>query len=256
MTTPVDLAIGDLGYTEQPPGSNRTKFGERFFAGKPSPWCAEMVSCQTRDSGAAGPFNASVGFYRNEAAKAGRIITIGQALDAIQHGKCVSVGFEWGHDTWPDHIGWLLGLGDGVGTIRTIEGNAPGPDHTDQIAYHHRPVTNVAFYCLVDPVAFPAAAMPSTPPPPLAPVHPGKPVLPSWMFLTWHPNGRTGWTNHGDKVAVLQSFFRALGGGWDPGPVDGIIGPKTNDIIGRFQQASHLTVDYVVGQATWRAAFG
>lgn len=260
MTTPVDLAIADLGYKEEPPGSNITKYGKRFFPTTPSPWCAEMVSCNTRDSGAAGPYSASVGLYRNQAKQQGRLVSILQALEAIQHGKCVSVGFEWGHDTWPDHIGWLLGLGDGVGTIRTIEGNAPGPDRTDQVAHHQRSTTQVAFYCVVDPASTPSTPLPGTPPP-VAPVYPAKPVLPAWMFLTWHPKDHHAdaahqFTNHGDKVAVLQAFFHALGGGWDPGPVDGIIGPKTNDIIGRFQEASHLTVDHVVGQATWRAAFG
>lgn len=254
MPTPVELALQDLGYTEQPIGSNRTKYGERFFPGQPSPWCAEMVSCHTRDAGASGPWHASVGFYRAQAAKEERLVDLPTALALIEQGKCISVGFHWDRDTWPDHIGWLLGLGAGVGTIKTIEGNAP-VGGVDKVGFHQRSTSTVAFYCRVDPVG-PVAPPVAVPVTPVAPTYPGKPVLPSWMFLTWKPNGRRGYTNHGDKVGVLQSFFKALGGGWDPGPVDSVIGPRTNDIIGRFQESSGLRKDYVVGQDTWRAAFG
>lgn len=256
MTSPVDFTIADLSYKEQPPGSNLTKYGDRFFPGQPSPWCAEMISCTTKDAGAHGPWSASVGLYRNQARAEGRIVDLPAALDAIHAGThVVSVGFEWEHDTWPDHIGWLLDLGAGVGTIHTIEGNSPGPDHTDEIAYHQRPTTAVSFYCLVELES--GSAQPAKPVNvPVSPVYPGRPVLGPTMTLAWKPNKVPGRTNHGDKVAVLQAFFHALGGGWDPGPVDGVIGPRTNDIIGRFQQSSHLQVDHVVGQQTWRAAFG
>lgn len=259
MTTPVDLAIADLGYTEQPRGSNHTKYGDRFWPGQPSPWCAELVSCNTRDAGGTGPYSASVGYYRNQAAQQGRLTDLNGALAALAAGKCVSVGFEWGHDSWPDHIGWLLGQNPD-GSIHTIEGNASGPDGTDEVAYHNRSLAQVAFFCVVDPAAGAGPAIP--PPPPAEPPHPAypdHPTLPSWMFLTYHPNGRPGYTNHGDKVGVFQAAMVQRHGGWWPNytmhDVDGVIGPVTNDIIGRFQGLVHLKVDYIVGQNTWRAAF-
>lgn len=39
--------------------------------------------------------------------------------------------------------------------------------------------------------------------------------------------------------------------GFDPGPVDGKIGPKTRQAIKEFQRSKGLTPDGVVGQKTW-----
>ncbi|MFH1460302.1 MAG: peptidoglycan-binding domain-containing protein [Candidatus Omnitrophota bacterium] len=39
--------------------------------------------------------------------------------------------------------------------------------------------------------------------------------------------------------------------GFDPGPVDGKIGPKTKKAILSFQKQNNLTVDGVVGKKTW-----
>lgn len=256
--TPTDAALADRGYHEQPPGSNRTKYGDRFWPGRPSPWCAEGVSCWTKDTGATGPWNASVGFYEQQARAMGLHLgrDRGAALDAVRQGLTVAVGYEWEHDTWPDHIGLLLGDA-GAGNDHTVEGNAPGADRTlgDEVAEHVRPSGLVAFYSIIRP-GTPAVSQAPAPPTSPAPVHPAGPVLPEWMVLTWQPARRAGFTNHGDRVAVLQTMFHMLGGGWDPGPVDGIIGPRTNDIIGRFQANKGLKVDHEVGQQTWHAAFG
>lgn len=262
MTTPLDLARADAGYHEQPPGSNRTKFGDRFWPGQPSPWCAEMVSCNTRDAAWVGPWNASVGFYRNIAREMGLLVDLPAALDAIAGGMCVAVGFEWERDTWPDHMGWLLAQ-PGAQVIATLEGNTPGTPGIlgDEVAYMTRPTSLVAFYAVVKPRAGELAqpvAPPITPP---APVHPHGPVLPSWMFLAWHTadakgRKRPGFTNHGDRVGVLQQYFNRLGGPWAVSKVDSILGPETNDRIHRLQRTNRLEEDGIVGQATWRAAFG
>jgi peptidoglycan hydrolase-like protein with peptidoglycan-binding domain len=258
MTTPLEAGLADLGYHEQPPGSNRTKYGDRFWPGRPSPWCAEAVSVWTRDTGSQGPWDASVGFYQNKARAMG--LHLGRdraaALDALHQGLTVAVGYEWERDTWPDHIGLLVA--DEGGNDRTLEGNSPGADRRlgDAVAYHVRPTNLVAFYSVIHPPSPAAPPAPPGPTPAPAPAHPAGPVLPAWMVLAWHPNGRPGFTNHGDRVAVLQAYLKGLGGPWDPGPVDGVIGPRTNDIIGRLQAANHLRVDHEVGQATWHAAFG
>lgn len=254
MNSPVALTIADLGYREEPPGSNRTKFGERFFPGQASPWCAEMISCHTRDAGARGPWNASVQLWMVQARKMALLVPLDQGLDAVAMGHTVAVGFEWSKDTWADHIAWLLGS-PASGTIKTIDGNAPIPGGLgDGIGYHVRPTNLIAFCAILPDVAGVVLSPPD--PLPLAPAHPTGPVLPAFMVLTWQTKKRPGFTNHGDKVGVLQSFFKNLGGGWDPGPVDGIIGPRTNDIIGRFQRSKGLVEDHEVGQRTWHAAFG
>lgn len=39
----------------------------------------------------------------------------------------------------------------------------------------------------------------------------------------------------------------------DPGPLDGMYGPRTESAVRRFQTRSHLAVDGLVGPATWAA---
>ncbi len=52
-------------------------------------------------------------------------------------------------------------------------------------------------------------------------------------------------------VARLQRRLRHAG--FAPGPIDGRLGPRTEDAILNFQHAHHLTVDGVAGPATRRA---
>jgi hypothetical protein len=47
-----------------------------------------------------------------------------------------------------------------------------------------------------------------------------------------------------------------LNAGHDPGPLDGVFGSKTDTALRAFQQARGLTVDGIVGPATWAALFG
>jgi peptidoglycan hydrolase-like protein with peptidoglycan-binding domain len=50
-------------------------------------------------------------------------------------------------------------------------------------------------------------------------------------------------------VKDLQEALKALG--FDPGPVDGIFGPQTENAVKQFQQAQQIPVDGVVGRVTW-----
>jgi peptidoglycan hydrolase-like protein with peptidoglycan-binding domain len=52
----------------------------------------------------------------------------------------------------------------------------------------------------------------------------------------------------GQVVTTLQSQLKARG--FDPGPVDGIFGPGTEQAVRRFQEAQGLLVDGVVGVDT------
>ena len=50
-------------------------------------------------------------------------------------------------------------------------------------------------------------------------------------------------------VRDLQEALKALG--YDPGPIDGVFGAKTETAVKKFQQTREIPVDGVVGRVTW-----
>jgi peptidoglycan hydrolase-like protein with peptidoglycan-binding domain len=53
----------------------------------------------------------------------------------------------------------------------------------------------------------------------------------------------------GPAVRDLQEALKALG--YDPGPVDGAFGAKTESAVKKFQQAREIAADGIVGRVTW-----
>jgi peptidoglycan hydrolase-like protein with peptidoglycan-binding domain len=53
----------------------------------------------------------------------------------------------------------------------------------------------------------------------------------------------------GPDVKDLQDALKALG--FNPGPIDGIFGPKTEVAVKAFQTQVGITVDGIVGPMTW-----
>jgi len=72
-------------------------------------------------------------------------------------------------------------------------------------------------------------------------LHPAVLAHPSWLAQG----------SQGADVAKLQRALAALG--YDPGPVDGVFGPRTLSAVMEFQRRSGLAADGVVGPRT-RAA--
>lgn len=55
--------------------------------------------------------------------------------------------------------------------------------------------------------------------------------------------------SRGDEVKELQSILDDLG--FNPGPIDGIFGPKTESAVKKFQESQGLVIDGIVGPKTW-----
>jgi peptidoglycan hydrolase-like protein with peptidoglycan-binding domain len=57
--------------------------------------------------------------------------------------------------------------------------------------------------------------------------------------------------SRGSDVAEVQYFLQQWG--YDPGPIDGIFGPKTDQAVRRFQSDHGLKADGIVGPVTEQA---
>ncbi|TYQ14950.1 UNVERIFIED_CONTAM: g-D-glutamyl-meso-diaminopimelate peptidase [Acetivibrio alkalicellulosi] len=53
----------------------------------------------------------------------------------------------------------------------------------------------------------------------------------------------------GPNVKLVQSLLKKIG--YDPGPIDGVYGPRTQQAVATFQRDNNLTPDGIVGPVTW-----
>ena len=111
------VARSELGYTESPAGSNRTKYGA-WFGLNGHPWCMmfiQWVFTQADAESLLAARTASCGAFMRAAKAAGQWVTSG-----YQPGDVVIMDFP-GNKVKTDHCGLVVtALTDGV---RTIEGN-------------------------------------------------------------------------------------------------------------------------------------
>jgi hypothetical protein len=119
MRTVIEIAEQEIGYTEMPPNTNKTKYGAWFgFDGVP--WCGMFVSwCYA----SAGKPLGKIGFLNGFAG----------SMTAVEHfkkEKCIVeapqegdiVFFDWNGDGRWDHTGLFVKWLDGE-KFETIEGN-------------------------------------------------------------------------------------------------------------------------------------
>lgn len=119
MKSIIDIAAAEIGYTENPPGSNLTKFGE-WFGLNGVAWCGIFVSWAYDKAGL--PLG-NIGYRKGFAGcmtavahfrKAGKITTDPQPGDIVF--------FDWNGDAVYDHTGiFVRKISDTQ--FETIEGN-------------------------------------------------------------------------------------------------------------------------------------
>ena len=105
MNKIVATAIAEVGYKEDPPNSNKTKYGEWFgFDGVP--WCGIFVSWVYAQSGyPLGNIGFLKGFAGCQTAVA-HFIETGEVVDTPQPGDIVF--FDWNNDGRYDHTGIFI----------------------------------------------------------------------------------------------------------------------------------------------------
>jgi len=119
MNKIVEVAISQLGYSENPPNSNLTKYGE-WFGLNGVPWCAIFVSWVYHQAGyPLGNIGSPKGMAGCQYAVDYFIKSRSLVTEPIPGDL---VFFDWNDDGRYDHVGIFEGWGDSDSFI-TIEGN-------------------------------------------------------------------------------------------------------------------------------------
>jgi len=130
--------------------------------------------------------------------------------------------------------------------------------HVDQtVAYqvkggHTDPGPNFPWLLFLDLVKAEVAALTGAPVPPIVPTVPVAPVPPAPAPAHDCTKNTVKKGSKGECVKTAQA--RLIHHGFEPGPVDGVFGPKTQAAVRYFQETRKLKVDGIVGPAeTWPA---
>ena len=147
----IRVAEGELGYTESPPGSNRTKYGAAYGLDGYS-WCVMFLWWCFREAGESAAFygggrTASCGALMRYYQSRGRWVT-----GNYQPGDIVILNFSGTQDT--EHCGIVM-ESHPDGSVTTIEGNTtPGlegsQDNGGSVARKRRYPRNIIGACRPD----------------------------------------------------------------------------------------------------------
>lgn len=154
LSAVIDTAMGELGYTENPPGSNRTKYWDAYdpsFQGQP--WCVAFLWWVFQKAGEHTAFfgggrTASCSILLRWYREQGLTVPVSD----IKPGDIAILNFSGTQDT--QHCGLVLGVNSTDDHyINTIEGNtSPGEERTAQdnggcVALKHRLRRQVVGVC-------------------------------------------------------------------------------------------------------------
>lgn len=247
MTTAQDVlnqARADLGYTEKPAGSNRTKFGH-FYGLDGQPWCAQAISYWFFNAGLPLPASTSKGFAYTPSGAA-YFKRINRWGTTPQVGAVVFYDFPGDSVNRISHVGIVEAVeGD---AIVTIEGNTDdaGGRTGGKVMRRRRKVGIVGY-------GYPEYTGQSTPRPVPTPDHPAAQGL--------RVDGEFG-------PLTIRALQRALGVAADGefGPIskkafqarlnvatDGAIGPITIKALQRRIGLTGRAIDGKMGPITIRA---
>ena len=148
----LELARADLGYTENPPGSNRTKYWEAYDPKmQGQPWCVAFLWWVFNQAGErmalfGGGKTASCGMLLRWYKEQGLVVD----KRDIQIGDILILNFSGTQDT--QHCGLVVDKGKLAGTWYTIEGNTtPGEEGSQDdggcVALKMRHIRNVVAVC-------------------------------------------------------------------------------------------------------------
>lgn len=226
----VRWALGQVGKTEDPPGSNSTPYGRDYGFDK-VPWCGIFVWAAFRGAGAGdlrsyiGGATAYTPVFAELCRQAGWArVTPTQA----RAGDVVFFDFPRGNDRI-EHVGIVRAQG-GPGTLRTIEGNTSAGDGSQTnggaVAAKERPYAHVRVIYR-PPYSHPAVA--------------------DQRFVLHRTLKVRRWVlMRGNDVKAVQRLVGAK--------VDGAYGPRTAAAVGAWQSRVHITRDGEFGPQSAKAA--
>lgn len=212
-------AKSQIGYKENPPGSNKTKYG-KWYGLNGQPWCVIFIWAAFYVLGAThlfygGKKTAFAPTLYDYMKKKKRIYKNGKKGDVVF--------FDWNRNGTPDHVGFLYKK---VGaTYYVIEGNTSltSQDNGGKVMLRKRYRGNILGF-----------GRPDYAKPKKTTKEKAKKKLPTL---------KKG--SKGKYVKKLQKILKVK--------ADGIFGTDTEKAVKKFQKKHGLEVDGIVGAKTWKA---
>jgi hypothetical protein len=222
-------------------------------------WCAITQSYATTFGGANNIFRdrAYVPFIVNDAVAGVMGSEWHRGTSGMRPGDLVIYDWErvftnvWGND----HIGIVeYDLSNSTWTM--LEGNAGG----GRLVRVKRDATYITGYVRLnwakaDGVAYtPSTPAPAPTPKPTGLTAPSFPLPSGWYFGPKSGPAQSVSGYYSYRADLMRWQQRMKDRGWDI-TVDGFYGPNTNSVARAFQAEKGLSVDGLIGAATWRAAW-